>query len=51
MNITEVRLSRDLDQGRMKKLIRDAFKKNPGFKDIVPKGDRGSGPNPKIFCM
>ena len=25
-------------------------KKN-GFKDIVPKGGRGSGPNPKICCM
>ena len=26
------------------------FKKN-GFKDIVPKGVRGSGPNPKIYCI
>ena len=30
--------------------LRDAFKKKKnGFKDIVPKGGRGSGPNPKIF--
>ena len=27
-----------------------AAKKN-GFKDIVPKGGRGFGPNPKICCM
>ena len=26
-------------------------KKKTGFKDIVPKGGRGSGPNPKICCM
>ena len=26
-------------------------KKKYGFKDIVPKGGRGSGPNPKISCM
>ena len=25
--------------------------KKTGFKDIVPKGGRGSGPNPKICCM
>ena len=25
--------------------------KKPGFKDIIPKGGRGSGPNPKICFM
>ena len=37
---------------RKRKMFRDAFKiKKNGFKDIVPKGGRGSRPNPKINGM
>ena len=58
-DFVEVDLKMDLVKSRdllihiknIHKSSKGCLQKKNGFKDIVPKGGRGSGPNPKIFCM